>query len=246
MRSANFYLSRERVADFDSLKVVYDIKGRLVNETPLRVGLGRSEEPGSPTDLPLIRISWKDGREVPYIPGSSLKGVLRNHVERLAAAIYGPEAVHPPFDTRRAEEEYEEDRICPVCGIFGSVKVASHLVVKDSLPLNSPALVLKPGIGINRDFGGVQPGIGPFYEEYVSPGVEWSLNMKITNILIEDDSGEDPRPRLLRLLISSLGRGELQVGGRKSVGAGVVSLRDLKVWRKTVEDEEFRVVEVKV
>ncbi len=246
MRGANFHLRRDRVADFDSLRVVYEVEGRLVNEAPLRVGVGRGEEPGSPSDLPIIRISWSGGRDVPYIPGSSLKGVLRSHVERLAAAIYGPDAVHPPFDTNKAEEEFEKDMICAVCGIFGSIKVASHLVVRDSLPLNSPTIMLKPGIGINRDFGGVQPDIGPFSEEYVSPGVEWSFNMKIMNIPIEDEGAEDPRPRLLRLLISSMGRGELQLGGRKSVGAGVISLKYLKVWKKMVADGELRVVEVKI
>lgn len=246
MTSINFYLPWSKVADLDSYKVIYEIEGRLVNEAPLRVGLGRGEQLGSPTDLPVIKISRRGGEEVPYIPGSSLKGVLRSHVERVAAAMYGLQVVHPPFDTNRASKEYDEGRICAICGIFGSIKIASHVIVRDSLPLSSPALMLKPGIGINRDFGGVQPGIGPFFEEYVSPGVEWSFNMKIINIVIEDHGDDDPRPRLLRLMISSLRDGELQIGGRKSTGAGVISLRDLRIWRKTFEEGEIKVVEVKI
>ncbi|MEM2373510.1 MAG: hypothetical protein QXI11_03620, partial [Thermoproteota archaeon] len=75
---------------------------------------------------------------------------------------------------------------------------------------------------------------------------EWSFNMRIINITIEDEQGDDPRPRLLRLLVSSLRNGELQVGGRKSIGAGIISLKDLRIWRKIIEDGEIRAVEVRV
>lgn len=246
MSGTDFWIPWDKVADFNSYRVVYVLEGKLVNEAPLRVGMGRGEELGSPTDLPVIKINRKGGGDLPYIPGSSLKGVMRGHLERIAAAIYGSEAVHSPFDTKSIEEEFEKKIVCPICGIFGNTKVASHVTVRDSLPLGDLSLMLKPGIGINRDFGGVQPGIGPFYEEYVSPGAEWSFNMSIINISIEDVLGDDPRPKLLRLLISSLSDGELQVGGRKSIGAGIVSLKGLKVCKKTIEDGEVKVVEVKV
>ncbi|MEM2910433.1 MAG: RAMP superfamily CRISPR-associated protein [Nitrososphaerota archaeon] len=240
-------MSRDKVSDFNHYKVAYVITGKVFNETPLRVGLGKAEQLGSPTDLPVIKMRISEGKEIPYIPGSSLKGVFRSYVEKIAAAIYGLESIHSPFDSKRAESEYEDNRICAVCGIFGSTKLASHVIVKDAFPLSNTALMLKPGIGINRDFGGVQPGIGPFVEEYVPSGLEWSFGMNILNINLEDKQGEDPRPGLLKQLISSLRKGELQVGGRKSVGSGIITLKELKTLKRFINPSgEFSEIEVNI
>jgi len=54
--------------------------GRLELQTALRISSGRADDR---TDAPLIRTL--DG--VPYIPGSSLRGVLRAEVERLLAGV---------------------------------------------------------------------------------------------------------------------------------------------------------------
>lgn len=52
-------------------------EGYLTNIEPLRVGAGREAPLSSLVDLAVIRIPYK-GMEVPYIPGSSLKGVFRS------------------------------------------------------------------------------------------------------------------------------------------------------------------------
>ncbi|MDW8073150.1 MAG: RAMP superfamily CRISPR-associated protein [Nitrososphaerota archaeon] len=237
-------MPQSRVADFDQFRAVYILEGSLINETPMRIGMGRTEQLGSAADVPHIRIR-RGGEEVPYIPGSSLKGAFRSLVERVSAAIYGADSVHPPFDFKRAEAEYLENRICPTCGIFGSTMVASHVAIRDSLPKGSAVIAQKTGIGINRDFGGVQPGAGPFVEEYVPPGVEWTFHMRVTNIALESESEDDPRPELLRFLLSSLIRGEIQVGGRASIGAGVISLRNIRALKRTL-NLEGRLVEAEV
>ena len=58
------------------------LEGTLTATTALRVGTGRATEPVG-TDLPVI----KDTRGYPFIPGSSLKGVLRSRVEQFVRAI---------------------------------------------------------------------------------------------------------------------------------------------------------------
>lgn len=58
------------------------IRGNLIALTALRIGRGRSTEP-SGSDLPVLR----DAMDRPYIPGSSFKGVLRSHIERLVRAV---------------------------------------------------------------------------------------------------------------------------------------------------------------
>lgn len=82
-------LVRRAGLDFDVLRVVYELKprdeneGNVVNVYPLRIGRGREEALVSVTDMPIER----DHREAPYIPGSSIKGVLRSLASQLAEGM---------------------------------------------------------------------------------------------------------------------------------------------------------------
>ncbi len=66
------------MSDFSKFTNRYFITADLLMERPLHIGKGTSLEPIG-TDLPII----KDVLRIPYIPGSSLKGVLRAFAERL-------------------------------------------------------------------------------------------------------------------------------------------------------------------
>lgn len=69
--------------------------GQLVNETPLRIGVGRESPLGSSAvDIAPITIRFADGRSVPYISGSSLKGMLRSLAEAMLRAQVKRSAVH--------------------------------------------------------------------------------------------------------------------------------------------------------
>lgn len=51
-------------------------------------------------------LTFRDGKEQPFIPGSSLKGVLRSHVERVARSLRTGSVCIPYVDTeRRLQEE---------------------------------------------------------------------------------------------------------------------------------------------
>lgn len=60
-----------------------EITAQLVAETALRVGMGREAAEPTAVDLPVIR----DASGKPFIPGSSLRGVLRSHIERIVRAL---------------------------------------------------------------------------------------------------------------------------------------------------------------
>jgi CRISPR/Cas system CSM-associated protein Csm3 (group 7 of RAMP superfamily) len=68
--------------DLDYIRTYVEIEAVVVNETPLRVGSGRGEGLGE-VDLPIV----KDSNGLPFIPGSSLKGVFRSWLE----SIHSPE-----------------------------------------------------------------------------------------------------------------------------------------------------------
>ena len=214
-----------RFGDFDSLSMLTIIEGKLINKTPIRVGSGRMVERWAAGDITPLRIGL-NGKDVPYIPGSSLKGVLRSVAESIARAE--GMHIHDPWDLKAVEEEAEKGEFCIICGTFGSIKLASHIRVYDSYPVDGMEVktFMKTGVGINRDFRGAQPDI-LYTEEQVVPGTLWQFRMDILNIKLFPEP-EDERGKLLRTLLNMLKNGMIQVGARRTVGFGLLELRDCK------------------
>jgi CRISPR-associated protein Csm3 len=218
-----------RYDDLDRLEVLTVITGRLVNETPLRVGVGKEEleerQPllGSAVDIAPITIRFADGRSVPYIPGSSMKGVLRSLAEAMVRAK--GEEVHSPWDfgeKGKIEEEAKSGNYCIICGTFGSTKLASHVRVYDAYPETDALTFVKTSVGINREFRGAHPGI-LYTEQQVVPHVRWSFRMDVINIRVFPEP-QDERGKLLRSLIGMLVDGMVQVGARRTLGYGRLRL----------------------
>jgi CRISPR-associated RAMP protein (TIGR02581 family) len=232
-----------RYDDLDRLEVLTVITGRLVNETPLRVGVGKEEleerQPllGSAVDIAPITIRFADGRSVPYIPGSSMKGVLRSLAEAMVRA-QGKDDVHSPWDfgekgkKGKIEEEAESGNYCIICGTFGSTKLASHVRVYDAYPETDVLTFVKTSVGINREFRGAHHGI-LYTEQQVIPHVRWSFRMDVINVRVFPEP-QDERGKLLRSLIGMLVDGMVQVGARRTLGYG----------RLRLEKGSYRVYEV--
>ncbi|MGM0502402.1 MAG: RAMP superfamily CRISPR-associated protein, partial [Bacillota bacterium] len=84
---------------FDKLESRYIIKGKLVTESSLHIGSGWGD---GETDARVIRI---DG--YPYVPGSTLKGVIRSNAERIVAALTDQQGF--TADTCLLNQEYAEE-----------------------------------------------------------------------------------------------------------------------------------------
>lgn len=207
--------------DLDRLELLTIVKGYLVNKTPLRVGAGRESPLGSAADLTPLKIDL-NGKTVPYIPGSSLKGVLRSLTESLARAQ--GLRVHDPWDLNEVENEWKNKSYCVICGIFGSTKLASHVRIYDAYPVkvDEPRTFLKRGVVIDRDFRGARPGL-LYTEEQVEPGVRWGFRMDIVNIKVFPEP-EDDRGKLLRQIFRMLTGEMIQIGARRTLGYGLISL----------------------
>jgi CRISPR-associated RAMP protein (TIGR02581 family) len=131
------------------------LKGQLILKTPLRLGAGHSDEL-SGTDIAVV----KDDLRRPYIPGSSFKGALRAHIERLVRVVVpGAEGACNPVseDERCVKKEQMADwrekadrqskeigqsadailhrlvwkHSCLVCRLFGSPWLAGKVQVRD-------------------------------------------------------------------------------------------------------------------
>ncbi|MEM0444295.1 MAG: RAMP superfamily CRISPR-associated protein [Candidatus Caldarchaeum sp.] len=215
--------SKHPYLDFDQLKSITKITGTLINTSPLRVGVGREPPLGSAVDAAVLRLKQPQA-DVPYIPGSSLKGIFRTYIEQIAMSVSNN--VHPPWAPPESEIDKRNPSPCDICGIFGNTRVASHVRIYDSLPSTNPKTLVKTGVSIDRDFGGQKPGL-LYTEEFVPPMVEWIFRMDIINIEFPADrTPEDRRVALLNTLFQTLKQEGLHVGARKSVGAGIIKLKE--------------------
>ena len=218
--------------DFDRIQSIVDLEGIFLNLGPLRIGLGRETGLEAATDLAVYRI----GKETIVIPGSSIKGMLRSFAESILRA-QGLD-VHDPweFDKMRAEFQKKDGEIkpCVICGLFGSTELASHLTVFDAEPLEKPSPIYKTGISIDRDFAAVRPAV-LYQEEFIPPNVRWRLHIRLTNVSFPPD-GKDGRAALLSQVLKTWKDLGLQIGARKSVGAGLTRLEKCHWKRYTVKN----------
>ncbi|PCC74662.1 CRISPR-associated RAMP protein Csx7 [Nannocystis exedens] len=225
-------------ADFHVLRRRLRLTGELVTVTALRVGSGGAGELDG-ADLPVLRD--RDG--FPYIPGASAKGVLRATIESLLRGAL-PDRSHPlwPCDphheapresdrdgacgfhksNQRAHAEASIDRHCPVCRLFGSRVLASHVRITDARVhadqrVAPPPIEIRDSVGIDRDLRTARNGL-KYDFEVVSPGTRFALEVFVDN----------PEPWLMGLLLvafEQLDEGFAALGGFSSRGLGRVRWR---------------------
>lgn len=165
--------------------------GRLYNElsleiaispqTPLLIKSGQkaSIDPALP-DMQFVRTRRRRAdntiEEVVYIPGSSLRGVVRAHAERLLRTVNENYACYVEAkkfclrqkglkeDKEPASRLYRES--CHACRLFGNTGVASRMQMSDLYPVIEPLSETRFGVAINRITGAV--AVGPFDLEVVT------------------------------------------------------------------------------
>jgi len=225
--------------DFNVLNCLIKINATLENKTPLRIGRGSEVKPGG-LDLAVERDYW----DRVYIPGSSIKGVMRSLVEKIARA-QGLEVCNPlDITSRRLEDEKGP---CIVCGIFGGGgvsknSIASHVHIFDAYPKEDVKTATRTRVAIDRFRQAARHG-ALFTYEYVPPGIKWSFEMHIYNIdIIDGDEEKDPRIKLLRALFKYLYEFGLQVGSMRSVGLGLLTLVDGVIEKYVIEDLRLKLV----
>ena len=221
---------------FAHYKLYRDIKLSVNYKTlsPLRIGASKGKSLFSPIDLQVLRINI-NGKELPYIPGSSLKGVFRSASESITKS-YNIEtclsgSCSEVIKNGVTRNECLQDAIrnndvnrvinilneyCLCCKLFGSNTYASHIKFVDAYPNEDKVrLGVKTGIAINRRSGGVQKG--PFDVEFVSPNSEFNGEIILTNT-------PNYAIGLLAKVIDNINAGFIRLGGFKSRGFGKVKL----------------------
>jgi len=223
----------------------YIIKGTLVAETPIHIGAGEESLDPVQTDNSVI----KDVNGRPYIPGSSIKGVLRSYLEAVLSSgvderfnaclvvnapclggedelkeikkIYDEAKPGQDADLLAAEEIYK--KLCTVCRIFGNPYFASKLKVEDCMLKGDAHLTIRDGVGIDRDTGTAADKRKYDFEQ-VDAGALFEFCMSVDNL-------EPEYEELLKFMVDVLASGQLRVGGKTSVGLGCIRLVDIKAYK---------------
>lgn len=181
MSETRFFQKRRNVAE----RLV--IRGELELTSPAHLGCGRDDEE---SDQPLI--TDQDGQ--PYLPGTSLAGLLRHQLDRKdAEKLFGPES--------QSDDELEQSRLlfsdCPVITI--------------------PATELREGVAINGTTG-IAADKTKYDFELLPVGTKFALKFEL--LLPKEVERADKLKALTGKLLVRLEEGGILLGARSQRGFG--------------------------
>jgi CRISPR-associated RAMP protein (TIGR02581 family) len=195
-------------------------------EGPILIKAGDTGADPTRPDMEFVR-TWKDGERVVYLPGPSLKGVIRSHCERIVRTIGDGRSCNPVIKEKSCvgkqnlKQEHDGIRVhknsCFICQMFGNTVLAGRVRTKDAYPVNPDEVRTEErnGVAIDRVFGSV--AVGPFQMEVVTSGA-FKTTLVIRNFTIAQLG-------LLALALRDLKLGRVGVGFGKSRGLGHVTLQ---------------------
>lgn len=211
-----------------------DIKIIIEPVNPVLIKSGYATVDG--TDMVPVS-TFKDGNSVYYFPGTSLKGVLRSHLERIARTLhpgsvcipyYEPGRYIPPIATERdshgcgyrasggtSSQAYADS--CAACRLFGSLKFGGRFSINDAYPLSDhePSLELRNGVGIDRFTGGTVSGV--LFDLQVLVGGKFEASLRLINFELWQLAA-------LNLLLLDMKDEMITIGSGRSRGLGRVRI----------------------
>ncbi|MCG3158199.1 MAG: hypothetical protein DKINENOH_04840 [bacterium] len=187
----------------------------------------------SGVDMAWVTVPRNGKREV-YLPGSSLKGTIRSHAERIARTV-NPLAACDPFEKRKMpgracafalEEKRRNENVrdlptstvyansCPICRLFGNTFIMGRLATADAYAVGeAPEPQQRDGVGIDRFTGGASRGAK--FELEVITGGTFATKLHLQNF-------ELWQLGLIGFVLQDLEEGLVRMGSGKSRGLGKV------------------------
>ncbi|KPQ40163.1 MAG: RAMP superfamily [Phormidium sp. OSCR] len=197
---------------------------------PLLVKSGKEGADPTKPDMEFVETYHAGGRSV-YLPGSSLKGAIRAHAERIVRTVGGD---NPPSEGKSGlwandpinsnderlkgktpSEIYRQSSFTEQ--IFGNTALASRLRIEDAYPSSEHPLKLEErnGVAIDRVFGSV--AVGPFNYQVCTDG-EFRSKIHLKNFTLAQLA-------LIGLVLRDLDQGWFGLGFGKSRGLGTVDVQ---------------------
>ncbi|RMF80839.1 MAG: type III-A CRISPR-associated RAMP protein Csm3 [Nitrospirae bacterium] len=224
----------------DKLVEMKEITGTLELRSGLHVGVGRDHIEIGGIDLPVIKDAIT---ELPYIPGSSIKGKLRSLLEWKLGCVEDDGSV---WGSRSMADPVAD----PILRIFGTTHKEwkggpTRLICRDAV-LDSAwvddvvgrGLLLteeKMEVSIDRLAGKARDG-GLRKTERVPAGARFPFEMTYRVFSVDGDGGAKDR-EILNHLFTALKMLELDaLGGSGSRGYGRVRVRDLELDGASIQE----------
>lgn len=212
-----------------------DIKIIIEPVDPILIKSGYATIDG--TDMVPVS-TFKDGNKVYYFPGTSLKGALRSHLERIARTLQSGSVCIPYYDPNKnitipvATEQnshgcgYRSSRdtssaayadSCAACRLFGSLKFGGRFSISDAYPLSGHEREpeLRNGVGIDRFTGGTVRGV--LFDLQVLVGGEFEAKVRLINFELWQLAA-------LNLLLLDMEDEIITIGSGRSRGLGRVRI----------------------
>lgn len=203
----------------------------LVPKGPVLVKSGKEGADPTKPDMEFVETYHAGGRSI-YFPGSSLKGAIRAHAERIVRTLGSD---HRPSDPAQLwasdpldrdsfkylDKEGDAQKVYRLSSftdqLFGSVAIASRLRIEDAYPADVKQVKTEErnGVAIDRVFGSV--AVGPFNYQVCTAG-EFQTKIHLKNFTLEQLG-------LLGLVLRDLNEGWFGLGFAKSRGMGLVEVK---------------------
>lgn len=192
------------------------VKGKLRLDSPLIIGNGQSNL----ADIEIL----KDDSEKPYIPSTSLCGVLRHYFkDNFSDSTYEQQSnyfwgIHTPEKNGNLVNEIESALIC-------------HDLYTDNSKIN---IRVRDGVRIDTK-NGCAKDEGKYDYEVVEPGIHFNLFWEIS---IRQKFDLLTFRKILATLILKLEHGELSLGAKTNNGFGKCTLIDTQIFEFDFKQKE--------
>ena len=203
---------------------------------PILIKSGKEGADPTKPDMEFVEAYHSGGRTI-YLPGSSLKGAIRAHAERIVRTVGDDK---PPTDIDSPKfwasdplthgDDYlkktQEEKLASATiykrssftdQLFGNTAIASRFRVEDAYPNPEKPLQLEErnGVAIDRIFGSV--AVGPFNYQVCTEG-EFRTKIHLKNFTLAQIA-------LVGLVLRDLNEGWFGLGFAKSRGLGTVNVQ---------------------
>lgn len=215
----------------------------IIPDGPILIKSGQEGAEPTKPDMEFVETYHAGGKTV-YLPGSSLKGAIRAHAERIVRTVghsdrptnsqqlWASDPIHDDAEKyfkqmeREEKKKPEKDRkvidskiiykdSCTISQLFGNTLIASRLRIEDAYPKGEVKLEERNGVAIDRVFGSV--AVGPFNYQVCTQG-EFKTKIHLKNFTLAQLG-------LLGLVLRDLNEGWFGLGFAKSRGLGTVSVQ---------------------
>jgi len=210
---------------------------------PMLIKSGKEGADPTKPDMEFVETYHQGGRSI-YLPGSSLKGAIRAHAERIVRTV-GRDKRPSNSDEVWASDPLSKDRrhnpnsyleewkrqnkqhphpgaalykeSCFTSQMFGSTAIASRIRIEDAYPVDRTQLKIEErnGVAIDRVFGSV--AVGPFNYQVCTAGA-FRTKIHLKNFTLAQLG-------LIGLVLRDLNDGWFGLGFAKSRGMGLVEAK---------------------